>query len=114
MAPDLLDYLAEQTRHMHRGVETSIAAAEHKVKTAKGDLMLTLGTIQRLGGATYKEIDLACGRGGPDSLQPRVSNLESDGYIVPLVIKGEIVKRDHCRVMIITRAGLLALRANNA
>lgn len=108
--PDLFSHAEEQARRMHRGVETSQEAAERIAPQAGTDSMMALRIIGAgvpMGqGATYKDVNRIMGK----DAQPRVSCLESDGYIEPLRDgPGSLVKRERCRVMVLTPAGRQAL-----
>lgn len=106
MEPDLFTF-QERTTRLHRGVSTSIDAALAASHNATTDSLFALKTIYEKSGATYKEVNLAAGR----DIQPRVSVLEGDGYIEPLKdSSGQIVKRERCRVMTITKTGYDLLR----
>lgn len=107
-----LDFTARTTR-LHRGVSTSIEAARRVSRSANTDSLFALKTIYGRSGATFKEVNAAARihfNNPEKGVQPRLSMLEKDGYIAPLVMDGHEVKRDGCRVMVITPAGYALLK----
>jgi hypothetical protein len=104
-----IDFTAQTTR-LHRGNKYSRAAAQKASIKAGGYAHIVLKAVyESVNGLTYQEAIEHTGH-EQKNIQPRFSQLSTNGEIAPLELDGKPVSRNGCGVFVITRSGYELLK----